>query len=90
MRARTPRHPGGGDAGRIDIAGDAGSIPRTRTVRIVVIIDPDTATHSPRERRAHAADAWRDAVMRAHAGGRIDLAVADELIRAMPRPESRR
>lgn len=79
-----------GDAGRVDIAGGATTISRADRVRIVVVIDPDTATYSPRELRAHAADAWRDAVMRARAGGRVELAVADELIRAMPRPESRR
>lgn len=90
MRAQTPRHPGGGDAGRIDIAGRAESIARPDHVRIIVVIDPDTPTRSPRELREHVVDAWRDAVMRAHADGRIDLAVADELIRAIPRSESRR
>jgi hypothetical protein len=55
---------------------------RQRLLKIIALVDMDVAT--PRELRDRFIDAVRQAVTRAWACGRIDLAEAEELIRALP------
>lgn len=52
------------------------------SVRIVAVFELYGA--SPRKLRERFAQALREAVQRAWADGRIDLAQAEELIRALP------
>ena len=57
--------------------------------RVVAMIDLDTSHRSPLQLRHHARIAWREAVLRSYSQGRIEQAVAEELIRAWPEAEPR-
>jgi len=59
-----------------------------QVVRIVAVVDVDTTRCSLREFRKQAAEAWRASVLRARSAGRIELTVAEELIRAWPGQET--
>jgi len=59
-------------------------------VRIVVVADVDTGSRTPGELREHFRQQVREAVQRAHAAGRLELAVAEEFVRAVPATERRR
>jgi hypothetical protein len=54
-------------------------------IRLVITVVADDA--SPRQLRARFACALREAVIRAALTGRLDIAYAEELWRAIPHPE---
>lgn len=88
MVAKRGAPPAGTDGTPDRIAkGNDSSIARAR---IVVVIEVDTERRSPLQLRKYAREQYRQAVMRARAAGRIDIAVAEELIRAWPPAEVRK
>jgi len=58
-------------------------------VRLVVLANVAVATLTPEQMRRQFRDAIATAIHRARAAGRIELAIAEELLRAVPPSESR-